>query len=176
MSKKLASEFAIGIISLVAFIIGGIFWLDSIKENNRNYVSQQQAQAPQKRQAADESVKVKTAVSAENPTSEDSCKPHYYEGKEEVSGWFVSENGDGMVVAIKKGETSKLPIADASMVDTQRNFTVKLIDPTEEIKAKIQASTEKKPTTITIQGYAEICQQPPLVSIQPATIAFKGRS
>jgi len=55
-------------------------------------------------------------------------------------------------------------------------LTVKLIDPTDEIKSQIKASSEKSPTTVKIKGYAEVCEQPPLVSLEPATVAFKKRS
>ena len=53
------------------------------------------------------------------------------------------------------------------------HFTATLVDPTAQIRNSLQKATMEKPALITVHGYAQACQQSPLVSIQIATIAFK---
>ncbi|MDD5396660.1 MAG: hypothetical protein PHW24_01220 [Candidatus Moranbacteria bacterium] len=173
MNRKIVSEFAVGAILLVAIVVGGIFWLKSAREIAAlNNVSRQNVQ-PVKNNVVANQPEIKAEEAA---VENDVCKPHYYEGKARISSWIVSEGEDGIVVAIKKDEISKLPVGDVQAVGNKGDFTVKLIDPTDEVKTKIKASSPQKPATITLQGYAELCQRPPLVSIQPATEAFKKRS
>ncbi len=176
MNKKLASEFAIGVILLVAFVIGGIFWLkdvregkvaDSLKDVTMTNDQKQLSTALEKKDSVEKVV-----------IGENNCKPRYYNEEEgqQLSAWFVSEDESGIVVAIKKDDIEKLPVATDQVTQTEGNFQVKLVDSTDVIKARVKASVEKSPVTITIRGYAEICQQPPLVSLQSATIAFKKKS
>ena len=165
MNKKIASEFAIGVILLVSFVVGGIFWLKGFNEGKDINMN---SEAPKKVSLPAESVSEVIAKA-----DKETCKPHYYEGDEEVEGWFVSEEKDGIVVAIKNSDISKLPATDVQIGNQGGNFNVKLIDPTDKIRLSIKASSEKKPVMVKVKGYAEICQQPPLISLQPATIAFK---
>ena len=168
MNKKIVSELAVGLILLIAIIMGGIAWFKNAKEI---------AALDSLNQNVPANVQPTKILEDKNKVAEEnSCKPHYYEGKISVSAWSVSEAEDGIVVAIKKNEVSKLTIKNVDESNVKGNFTVKLIDPTDTVRAKIKASSAQKPATITLQGYAETCQQPPLVSIQPATEAFKGRS
>ena len=162
MNKKIASELAIGIILLAAIAIGGIFWMSERKQAiNDSKLSQSSI------------LLKKQPLSKENKQTETPCESHYYEGESEVRGWIVSSdknNGENIIVQIKDEDIKNLPVKN---VDALENFTVRLVDPTPQIKKNLIVATEEKPTKITIKGYAEICQKPPLVSLQKATVAFK---
>lgn len=156
MDKKIAGEFAVGVILLIAIIISGIFWFQSA---SRSKVSQALA--------------TKQDQAAVSDQSGDSCKPHYYGGEAKLQGWIAQDdkNSDSeVIVQIKDGDAKNLPVTNP---ETLANFTVKLIDPTDEVKDDLKLATKEKPATVVVRGYAEICQQPPLVSIQDAKIAFK---
>jgi cbb3-type cytochrome oxidase subunit 3 len=158
MNKKIASEFAIGVVLLVTITVGSIFWLYSERQTKDfDQVSQLIPMIKQKHE--DRAPK--------------KCIPHYYEGKADIQGWMASSdqsNENEIIIQLKSGEEEKLPVKNSELSD---NFTVKLIDPTAIVEKSLELATEKKPATITIQGYAEVCNQPPLVSLQQATIAFK---
>jgi hypothetical protein len=160
MNKKIASEFAIGIIVLLTIIIGGIFWLSKENQSGENQWLPQPATSVKQKPISKES-------------QESTCIPHYYEGKTVISGWISSSDqndGKNLIVELKSGEEKKLP---AKISENAANFTVKLIDPTAAVKNKLKLATKEKPATFTIQGYAEVCSQPPLISLQEASIAFK---
>jgi hypothetical protein len=159
MNKKIASELAIGIILLIAIVLGGIFWMHDLKQAMSN---SQLAESAKKQLAAKE--------------DGNACQSHYYEGESKIRGWVAPADkndgkGNGIIVQIKDEDVKNLPIKDTG---TLANFTVRLIDPTVQVKNSLSQATEEKPATITIKGYAEICQQqPPQVSLEQATIAFK---
>jgi hypothetical protein len=164
MQGKIESQFAIGVILLVAIISGGIIWLNSARldlENPQSLILTDSFKNQSKLQKTEET----------SPT-EENCKPHYYEGEAQLKGWLVSsdQSGSAVVIRLKDGEAKKLPAKDTQSAD---NFTVKLIDPTDRIKKELQNSTQENPVVISIRGYAEVCQQPPLISLEQATTAFK---
>lgn len=162
MNKKIVSELAIAIILLVSIIIGGIFWLSNQRETANDYQSA--------------AIFKKQPVIAETDKAKDSCQSHYYEGESRVRVWKVSpnQNDESIVVYVKNEDVENLPIKN---VEKSENFTVRLIDPTPEVKNSLSLATEKNPATITIKGYAEICQQePPQVSLEQAAAAFDKRS
>jgi hypothetical protein len=170
INSKIALELAIGVILVVAIAIGGIFWLDGI--GNEKLVDNSAGQIVKSVEDANQ-----TKTENENgQIVENACKPHYYEGEKEIKGWFVSQDENGIIVAVNKDEFSKLPTDVSQLANNEDNFNLKLVDPTDEIGLKIKASSKEKPTTFTIHGYAEICQQPPLMSLQPATVAFRKQS
>lgn len=162
MNKKIASELAIGIILMAAIVIGGIFWM-SEKKRAMDDSKLSQSSILLKKQPAPKGTKLTEAP----------CESHYYEGESEVRGWIVSSDkndGENIIVQIKDEDIKNLPVKN---VDVLKNFTVRLVDPTPQIKKNLIIATEEKPAKITIKGYAETCQHPPLVSLQKATVAFK---
>ena len=167
MNKKIANEFAIGIILLAAIIAGSIIWM---------FENKQLAENQQVPQVVPIISKQKSPIKKEVPISQpvaDVCTPHYYAGESKVQVWLVSagqENENSMIIQLKSGEEKKLP---SGSVIKNTNFTVKLIDPTAGVRKGLLASSKENPVSITVHGYAEICQQPPLVSLQEATVAFK---
>ncbi len=174
MNKKIASEFAIGVILLLAIIVGGIFWIKNVREMaaldhelNQIKLSQKNDILAKALKQPEQKAEVKDAV------EDGSCKNHYFEGSDKFSGWFVSQESDGIIVAIKKSDVSKFPTTNYRVNEKEIAFNVKLIDPTDKVTEKLKAASAKKPATITLQGYAEACQDLPLISLQPATIAFK---
>ncbi len=168
----IASEFAIMIILLVAIIIGGIIWIRNARKIAELTIEEQKNDTvviPVKRAPAQ-------VVDTENVAADNSCQPHYYDGDVQIEGQFVSQDKDGIVIAIKKSDVSKLPVVNYQPNEAETSFNVKLIDPTDKVNENIKASSAKKPITITVHGYAEICQPLPVISLQPATVAFKGQS
>ena len=167
MNKKIANEFAIGIILLAAIIAGSIIWMFENKQ-----LAEIQQIAPIVPIMSKQKSQVVQTAPASQPTA-DVCTPHYYDGESKVQVWLVSadqEDKNSMIIQLKSGEERKLPGGD---VIKNNNFTVKLIDPTAGVRKGLLTSSKENPVSITIHGYAEICQQPPLVSLQEATIAFK---
>ena len=167
ISKNISSELAIGVILLVAIIVGGIVWMAENKQPIENQQVSQLAPIISKQESP---IKKETPVI--QPVA-DVCTPHYYAGESKVQVWLVSagqENDNSMIIQLKNGEEKKLPSGDIVKND---NFTVKLVDPTAGVRKGLLTSSKENPVSITIHGYAEVCQQPPLVSLQEAKIAFK---
>lgn len=165
-NKIIRSDVAIGIILILSLIVGATFWINNKKQSDQ---LEKQALA-----VSETSFKIakqnKNVVAGKTNT----CTPHYYEGKQQISGWMDKgvDSSDGITIQVAKSDVSKFPAKDASNLNSE-TFTVKLVDATDEVKNQLKDSSEVKPATITIQGYAEICKEPPLVSVQPATVAFK---
>jgi len=170
MNKKIASEFAIGIIIFVAVLVGGVIFLQS-RQNDSFGVSR----IPMPETSGNPSAVASAQSSGTQNT--DVCKAHYYEGSQQVHVWPVAQAasaGDSSVVLnIQANDAKTLPIKDESAPTDGSSFTVKLVDASSAVKNKIVGATQEKPAVITIQGYAEVCTQPPLISLQPATVAFK---
>lgn len=170
MDKKIASELALGVIIFLAVVVGGVFFLQSRSAGN----PEQSAQSiPAKTPAVQA-----TAVVADSSTKQDaeSCEAHYYEGDQQIHVWPVAEpdeNSDGLVVSIKAEDAKMLPVKQVSENADISNFTVKLVDASKAVSKKIADASRENPAVITIKGYAEVCEEPPLVSLQPATVAFK---
>ena len=73
MNKKIASELAIGIILMVAIVIGGIFWMSERKQAIDEF---NLSQSP--------ILLKKQPLSKESKLTEAPCESHYYEGESEV--------------------------------------------------------------------------------------------
>ena len=174
VNKKVASEFAIGVVVLVAVAVGGFIWLKNSRDIALvNSVENQQAQISKNNNmrllVAGKADKSGDAKKADSVT----CTPHYYEGDVKVEAQFVSQEADGIVIAIKKTYASDLPVTNYIPSDSEQTFKLKLIDSTDKVSASLKASSKNKLTTFVLKGYAEVCQSLPLVSLQPATVAFK---
>ena len=174
VNKKVASEFAIGVVVLVAVAVGGFIWLKNSRDIALvNSVENQQAQISKNNNmrllVAGKADKSGDATKADSVT----CTPHYYEGDVKVEAQFVSQEADGIVIAIKKTYAADLPVTNYKPSESDQNFKVKLVDATDKVSTSLKASSENKLATLDVQGYAEVCQSLPLVSLQPATVAFK---
>ena len=105
------------------------------------------------------------------------CTPRYYEGDVRVHGWGDPQNsatGD-VIMHVTKADAAKMPDQSAAY-GIQSDMEVKIIDPTAVVRGELKQSTPQNPVLITIKGYAQVCAQPPLVSLQPAAMAFKEDS
>jgi len=174
MDKKIASEFAFGVIIFVVVVIGGIFFLQSHQSD-----SSSSAQIANPMVATTPPVAAEPVVVSSQPNgsqSGDACAAHYYEGDQKVHVWPVADatnDDNGLVLNIQAQDAQALPAEKTADGTQSSNYTVKLVDASQAVNAKIKGATQEKPALITIKGYAQVCTQPPLVSIQPATVAFK---
>lgn len=167
VNKKIESEFAIGIILLVAIMVGGTFWIYESRQLVENQKISQTVMPLSKQKSQ---IKKADSVIQEDA---DLCTPHYYEGESRVQVWLISNDQNdknSITVQLKNGEDKKLP---GNNVVKNANSTVRLVDPTAGVRKGLLTSSKEKPVSITIRGYAEICEQPPLVSLREATVAFK---
>lgn len=160
MYKKNISELVIIIILLALMVIGGFYWIYSKKNVPDNI------QAP--------AVSEKQISATQSDENKNFCESHYYEGEGIIRGWknpSDQNEEESIVIRIKDEDIEKLPIKNAKKSE---NFTVRLIDPTPQVKNSLNLSSEKNPVVIAVKGYAEICQQEiPQVSLAEAKIAFK---
>lgn len=167
MENKISTQFAFGIILLLAILVGGIF----VIQDKRISLEEQYYQQSRKKEVQ---IKVSTVNSEKkNESAKISCKERYYEGEADVRVWLISSDNDGqkLKVRIKNEDIEKLPTTKA---DSQSaNFVATLIDPTSEIKENLENSSQENPVSLTVHGYAQVCQDSPLVSIEQATVAFK---
>ena len=169
MNKNISSEFAFGLILLIAIIIGGIFLMtDRLGSREYQYVSE--TNITEKPTSFNKQINVSfTKKEIGKPVVE--CKPRYFEGEAEVRAWLISENDKNLNVKIKNEDIEKLPTTKTDSLNA--NFIATLIDPTDEVRRDLQDSSEDRPVNLIIHGYAQICQDVPAVSIKQATIAFK---
>ena len=172
-NKRIASEFAIGVVLLAAIVVAGAVLVKNARDV-AELEKQAQVQTIQNQKLAE--IANKNSEKTSKPAENDACKPHYYEGNLEVQGQFVSQEADGIVIAIRKTDASELPVSNYQPSEEEQTFKVKLVDPTDKVSVSLKTSSAKKPATLTVQGYAEVCQPLPLISLQPATVAFKKKS
>jgi hypothetical protein len=168
MNKKITSEFAIGTIILLAIIVGSFLLLQNYAIDNSGDVAIVQYPTTKRTQSVEK-------VESNIVDQQVACSPHYYEGKKVVNAWILNkdDNDEKLVeIAISKEDIPNLPIRTAQIKD-ENYIAVKLVDSSADIKKKLKSASQENPTEITIQGYAEVCTEPPLVSIAPATVAFK---
>jgi hypothetical protein len=166
MSKKIASEFATGVVVITALVIGGFFWLSEKKmeSESERVVFSGASVAPSKSKGNEK--KSEQAIFG--------CQTRYFEGEGSVRGWLVKPetiNDDKLTVEIQKEDIEKLPSSKADTM--QETFVVTLIDPTDQNRVDLKNATKEKPANLTVRGYARPCQPSPILSIEPATIAFR---
>lgn len=188
-NKKLASEFAIGIILLIVIIIGGIFWVQNKKQemfdDAEKGIFEQSIKAVEKEESAVqpiEDVKVDdsqvensqqdlTAVFEKSP-----CAGHLYEGETILRGRYVLDttynNEKEWLFRVAKEDMNKLPIQIKFGDGRDVNELLKIADATPEIVLKLKEATDENPETITIKGYYLYCEGSPIVSIEPARLAL----
>lgn len=156
MSKKVASELAVGIVILISLAVAGTFWVEF---SDLSFLSG----AGIDKQNLSKQIAQKESAQR--------CKPRFFEGEELVHGWAVkSGESNEVVVEIQKEDIEKLP---NRKFDFQiPHFTAVIVDPTQELRKSLGNSSEEKPADIIVRGYAQACEPLPLISIQQATLAF----
>ncbi len=168
-SKNISSEFAIGMVVIIAILVAIIFWLLSRKQivNNerimRNLESVQRASLREK-------ISEKTVKADENKEAPSECKPRYFEGKSDVRAWIGNTEED-TIINIKNEDAKNLPLVMTNL--GENDLEVKIVDLTDQIKAELKKATKQEPAKIAVRGYAETCEKMPLVSIGDIKVIFK---
>ena len=174
MKKNIASELAVGIVLLVAILVGGIFLMQQKKWELEDQYSLQTIQMANKDIT---STKIGSYLADRKNQQQGeismSCKPHYYEGEAQVHGWLASGSylDSQLNVQIKNEDIEKLPTTRADSLNA--HFAAILIDPTDQVRNDLKNASQGNPAMITVHGFARICQDSPEVSLSQASIAFK---
>jgi hypothetical protein len=145
MHKKISSRLALEIILLLAIMVGGY---TLIKYQQLNYLS----------------MPTSITINSKPNVSNDSCKVHAYEGEAKIRGWYLNDGNEWLLV-VSDEDMEKLPNYDGTEEYKLKNQKIKLIDATSQIENKLRLTSEKKPQSITITGYAMRCDGVPLASI-----------
>lgn len=141
MHKKISGRLAIEIILLLAILVGGItlFMMNSI---NYDYLG-------------------KNYAPAKKNIAENSCKVHAYKGEVKIRGWYDKSGGEWLLI-VSDEDINKLPQYDGTEEYKTKNQQIKLVDATPEMEKKLSKTSQKKPETITITGFATRCEGSPL--------------
>lgn len=163
--KKIPSELAVGIVLLIALAVGVVFWFDSREIFPSSYVYQQNTGIQDKIETRD--------IATTEASADTKCSPRYFEGEATIGAWLAEEgDSDGdLKIEIKKEDIQKIPNRKSDAA--RSHFTLTLIDPTDEVREKIEEASEEKPAPITVRGYADVCSDNPQLSLELAGIAFK---
>lgn len=143
MHRKISSRLALEIILLLAVLVGGfaIIKTSLIKMENYNYAS---------------------PVSSKKAKKSEQCRAHAYQGEVKISGWYMKAENDEWVFAVLDDDIAKLPRYDGTEEYKTKNKHIKLVDVTPAMEKNLEKTSEKKPQTITITGYATRCEGTPL--------------
>jgi hypothetical protein len=156
MHKKISGRLAIEIIFLLSVLVGGYALFNSGIWSQNDFPQN----AP--------SVKTNNAIA----TPADSCKTHAYQGEAKISGWYVNDGNEWLLV-VSDEDMGKLPNYDGTEEYKLKNKKIKLIDVTSQTEKKLKLTSEKKPQIITITGYVMRCGGVPLASIEYKEGIFK---
>ena len=178
MNKKISSELAIGVILLAAIALVGVSWMHAVRRNIEG-----EYQAPvipvAMGNASEKGGNVADASDSEKSdqnAGDAACQSHYYEGNAQVKGWAAksgNDNSNELSIEINSEDSKKLPATQTDY--SNADLVVTLIDPTEKLRSDLQNSSQQKPVTLTIHGYAQVCQTLPQVSLAKASVAFKKK-
>ena len=143
MHRKISSRLALEIILLLAVLVAGLAIIKtSVFDSENNTTGFFFTKRSEKKQ------------------KNDSCKKHVYMGEAKIKGWYTEIDGEWLFV-ISDEDLKKLPKYDDTEEYKEKNKQIKLIDVTPEIEKALVKTSEKKPQTITIKGYATRCEGAP---------------
>lgn len=172
-NKKIASEFAVGIILLVAIVVSGSFWVQNKKQLESNKIENS---APP--QASKSIAQNQVKDDGKQPVKSDICTGHLFEGEAQLRGSYVletipgSEKKEWMFKVIAE-DVANLPThADIESGVVSSDNLLYISDATPEMTAKLKKATQEKPEMITIKGVYLDCAGISTVSIAPARIAL----
>lgn len=171
-NKKIASEFAVGIILLVAIVISGSFWVQNRKQEELNKIENS---APL--QASKSIAQNQVRDDSKQPVKSETCTGHLFEGEAQLRGSYVLETIPG---SEKKEWMFKIIAEDVANLPTHADIQssvatgnlLYITDATPEMTAKLKKATQEKPEMITIKGVYLDCEGISTVSIAPARIAL----
>lgn len=170
--QKILSQFAIGLILMLAILIGGIF----LMMEKREEMIGRRAVAVKDYAGTNVQINVVSSKNLEElplqgAENSDACQARYYEGESRIKAWMVERDEESRVkVRVSNQDLAKLPTNKA---DLNADFVATLIDPTEEVLQKLENSSEENPTEITVRGFSYGCGNMHELSIKQATVAFK---
>jgi len=150
MHKKISSRLAIGVVALVAILFGmAILVKSGFFEKNYDFNVNN------------------TPLAKEDKNKEEkiSCKDRYYKGEAEINGWYL-DSEEGWLLVVSDDDMEKLPRFDGTEEYKAKNKKIRLVDATSQVEKKLKATSEKKPTKITITGFASKCNGVPLASLE----------
>lgn len=155
LNKKIASEIALGIIVLLALLIGGIFWMqgkNSVTENA------QQATDNQKMQKQIDNIGNLKLVSG---NIDDPCSRPVFQGNVKISGWMVDAFPNGQKTSTfitSYPDEHILPFADKKNKEgILVNSYLKISNLLPEIEKELQQADRDNPKKIMVQNYIGNC-------------------
>lgn len=177
LNKRIASEFAIGIILLVAISVAGVFLLQDSRRDVSDYIESVNLKQPVKNISNNnESVVIKEAqqVIGEN-NDELACANHTYSGEQKLRGAYVlstlpnSEKKEWLFKVVVE-DLAKLP----ALATREENFSgsIFVVDVTPDMTAKLKKATEEKPETLTIKRIYLDCSGVPIASLESSKDAI----
>lgn len=99
---------------------------------------------------------IKPVVSQKaEPKEQSKCVPRAFAGEAKVKGWYVEEDNKKLV-KIASSDLAKLPL---------EKDKVRIIDADQNTDKKLSNSSEEKPASLTITGFADLCNGVALASI-----------
>lgn len=171
MNKKIASEFAIGVLLLVAIVLGGSFWIQEKKQQSLDNTNNVNIQNPVEKLALQPKRDGQALNDSENKTA---CVGHLYEGEALLNGSYTLDTIPGTtkkdwMFKVAKEDLSKLPAKDGNKNVENVDGLIYIADATPEMITKLKKTPN---TNITIKGIYLDCEGVPVVSIEPARIAL----
>ncbi|HEX8974434.1 MAG TPA: hypothetical protein VF817_03035 [Patescibacteria group bacterium] len=173
-NKKIASELAIGIIIILALVVGGMFWLQGKKEQipeqktpvaqSPTPQTQQQNQQFQKNNPSDIS---EWKLVSGNP--DDTCSSPTWTGNVTVRGWYVYDTSYAdkeWLFAVSKDDQAKLPLQLKFGNGNSINEKLKIVDANPELVAQLKKATQDNPIPVEVKKYTAYCEGVPVVSTQ----------
>lgn len=143
MQRQISSRLAVEIILFLAILVG---WFAITKSDSaENFCTMEKNAAIP--------VKIKT---------KDSCKIHAYKGKATIRGWLTTSSDGEQVFVVSDEDLKSLPEYKETEEYKTKNKQIKLVDMTSALKKKLQKTSEQKPQTVTITGFATRCKGTPL--------------
>ncbi|HCP08848.1 MAG TPA: hypothetical protein DIT25_03570 [Candidatus Moranbacteria bacterium] len=98
------------------------------------------------------------------------CSSRFFEGEARIKVWHVGDDMGNVFVQVDGNDAAGLPEAGKD----QDPYIVRVVDPSIDLKKKLEVSSETRPAIMTVRGFASTCDSlVPLVSLETATKAFK---
>lgn len=177
-NKKLASEVAIGIVLLLAIVVGGFSWAQNrqsefFNDAGRSYVAQPTVKPVESANEDDKQQPVQVA----NEDGGSGCVGRLYEGEAVLRGSYVLDTIPGStkrewLFKVAAEDMDKLPGKAKVEMDKTVNNLLFITDATPEMTTRLKKATDAAPESITIKGFYLDCVGVSVVSIEPATIAL----
>ncbi|NTW27039.1 MAG: hypothetical protein HGA36_01820 [Candidatus Moranbacteria bacterium] len=170
-NKKIASEFAIGIIILITIAVIVIFWMQN--EQQKSFVDPINVSASKPIDVASTTNNQDVDIKIEDEV----CVGHLYEGEEMLTGTYALEKIPGTekkdwMFKVSSQDVNKLPAAAVAGNGKVASDLLYIADADPVLIEKLKKSTQTKPGVITVKGFYLDCEGVSIVSIAPAKVAL----